>query len=72
MAVADAREPILIPAVRFGPGMIVRQVLPGIAVGAVIFPDGAQARSLGRAPSLPMGCSVAGFFESALFGGHWE
>ncbi len=39
LVVADARESILTPAIRSGPCLVVGQVLPGIAVLAVVLPD---------------------------------
>src|SRR5438874_50023 len=54
--VADSREAVLVPAVGAGPGVVVRQVLPGpILIGAIVLPDGAPG-ALGEvgAPALPV------------------
>src|SRR5262245_28637814 len=38
VVVADSRQPILSPAIRAGPCLIMREVIPGVAVVAVILP----------------------------------
>src|SRR6202034_2513642 len=37
--VAEPGQPVLAPPVRAGPGVVVRQVVPGLAVRAVVLPD---------------------------------
>src|SRR5581483_7059090 len=54
-AIADAGETVLIPAIRSGTGVVVRQVFPGVSISAVVF----AYRSPGtlaeiRPPALPM------------------
>ena len=65
VTVRDARDPVFIPAVGFGAGVIVRDVFPGSAVLAVILAYGSP-RALAEIgpPALPMGLAVPGFFES--------
>jgi hypothetical protein len=40
IAIADAGDAVLAPAVGLGPGRVVGEVCPGIAVGGVVFADG--------------------------------
>ena len=71
VTVADCRQAVLVPAVGARPGLIVRQVVPRLAVRAVVLTDRAPApvADVG-APSLPVGGAGAGVFEPAVFGGH--
>src|SRR5208283_5026694 len=53
--ITDARQPIFIPAIGARTGVIVRQVLPGIAMRAIVFADRApSALAKIRPPSLPV------------------
>src|SRR5262249_7424658 len=69
--VADAGDSVFVPSVSTRPGVIVRQILPGIAGRTVVFPDGAPGSfaEVGP-PPLPMGTLVARFFESQVFFRH--
>src|SRR5262249_48212621 len=53
--VANAGQAVLVPAIRPRPRVIVREVAPGIAAGAVVLPDRAP-RTLGevRSPPIPV------------------
>ena len=55
MPVADSSDAVFIPAIRFGAGMVVRQILPGGAAFAVIFTN-CSPRALTEvgSPSLPV------------------
>src|SRR5207253_337534 len=70
-AVADAAEPVLIPAICARAGVIVREVFPRRAVGGVVLADRAPAalREI-RPPALPMLFSAVGFGESPALGSH--
>src|SRR5580704_1082627 len=53
--VAEAGQAVLTPAVRTGPGMVVREIVPGIAVRAVVLPDRAPlALADVGAPQVPV------------------
>src|SRR5215467_9108879 len=68
MTVTDPGNAVLIPAIRPGSGVIVRQVLPGIAVWTVVLANSApRALAQVRTPSLPMRPSLPRFFQSKLF-----
>src|SRR5437773_7065726 len=69
MAVAEAGEAVFVPAVRARPSRIVRKVIPGVAVGAVILADGAPC-ALGeiRAPALPVRRAPSRLVEATAFG----
>ena len=41
LAIADAEDPVLSPAVGAGPGLVVGEVVPGVAVVAVVLADSA-------------------------------
>src|SRR6516165_9577728 len=71
MAVASPRYAVFIPAIGPGAGLIIRQVVPGIAVGAVVL----SHRSPGafadvRAPTLPVSDAVATLLQSNFFSRH--
>src|SRR5262249_20851299 len=70
--VADAREAVLVPAVRARARMVVREEAPRVAVAAVVLADGAPG-ALGevRAPTAPRRPTLRHLEESRLFsGGH--
>ena len=55
LAVADASQPIFIPAVGARTGVIVGKIFPGVSVGAVVFADRApRAFAEIRPPALPV------------------
>src|ERR1700722_4428781 len=70
VAVANARDAVLAPAVSLGPGEVVRQMFPGISVGRVVFANGGPG-PIGdiRAPAPPTVDVVGDFSESAVFRG---
>src|SRR5882724_2418967 len=71
MAVADAGDPIFIPAIGSRARVIVREVIPRRAIWAVILTHGSpSAFAYIGSPTLPMRAALAGFFESNLFSSH--
>src|SRR4029453_1241583 len=71
MAIADASKAVLVPAIRSGARVIVREVLPRVAVRTVIFADRAPgAFAEIRTPALPVRLTQSRFFESSVFGCH--
>src|ERR1700747_1167700 len=69
MAVADAGDTVLAPAVGGGGSLLVGEVCPGGAVGSVVFADGAPlAFGKIRAPALPVFLAGAIIFEANVFG----
>src|SRR4051794_35319740 len=72
MPVTDSRDPILVPPVGSGSRVIVRKILPGVAMRAVVLADrspGALAQV--RTPALPVCPLLARLFQSELFVCHW-
>src|SRR5207237_7942918 len=71
MPIAQAREAVLVPAERARARVIVRKVIPRIAVGAVVLADGAP-RPFGhvRTPALPVRAPFGGVRQTLPFGGH--
>ena len=68
VTIRDARQSILVPAVSSGTGVIVREILPGVSVRAVIFADGAPcAFAEVRSPPLPMLLARRRFRQSGFF-----
>src|SRR5205823_7575005 len=69
LAVRDAQEPVLAPAVGPAAGVVVREVLPAGAARRVILADGAPL-ALGqvRAPALPVLLAPGVFPEPEGFG----
>jgi len=73
IAIADAGDAVLAPAIGPAAGVVVRQVVPGVAVGAVVLADGPPG-SIGEigAPAAPAeGVVVVGNLQQAIvfFGG---
>ncbi len=69
-AIAEAGEAILVPAVGAAAGLVVREVVPGIAVGAVVLAHGAPgAFGEVRAPVLPVGVAVGAIAQATVLGG---
>src|SRR3989441_3413731 len=70
MAVADADNAVLAPAVGAGARMVVRKVFPSRSMRAVILADCAPL-PLGevRSPALPMHLPQPGLFETLIFRG---
>src|SRR6266404_6207346 len=69
--IADAADTVLAPAIRAGTGVLVREIIPRIAVGAVIFPHcppGALAQI--RAPKVPDSARSFILGEALLLGIH--
>src|SRR6185312_1787285 len=68
LPVADAEQPILIPAIGFGASLIVRQIVPRRAVGAVVFAHGAPgALAQVRSPALPVRREFVVLMQPFLF-----
>src|SRR5713226_4429793 len=53
LVVADAGEPVLAPAIRAAAGMVMREVVPGVAVRAVVLAHGAPLALAEIRPPLP-------------------
>ena len=73
MPVADSRDTVLVPPVGSGSRVIVRKILPGVAIRAVVLSDrspGALAQV--RAPALPMRPLLPRLFQSELFVCHLD
>src|SRR5882762_3435785 len=69
VVVGDAADPVLAPAVRARPGVVVREVLPGGAVRAVVLAHRAPfARGQVGAPAPPVGAPLPGLLEPCLLG----
>src|SRR5271157_496625 len=67
MPITDARDAVFIPAICLRARVGMRQILPGIAVGAVVFTHGSpRAFADIWTPALPMRFTFAAFFQ-ALF-----
>ena len=70
VAVADAGDAVLAPAVGLAAGQVVRQVAPGVAVGAVVLADGGPGAFADiRPPAAPAGAVVGGLADALVFGG---
>ena len=68
MAVADAGQSVLVPPISPRPRMVVRKVLPGAAVGAVVFAHRApRALAQERTPAVPVGAVRAALLHADLF-----
>src|ERR1700723_881748 len=69
MTIAEPRNAVFTPAVRPGSRMVVRQIIPGVAISAVVFADGAPL-ALGKigSPPLPMDFSLGAGFQPFGFG----
>jgi hypothetical protein len=69
--VADARDTVLVPTIGAGPGVVVRQVLPGGPMLAVVLPHGApRALAQVRPPALPVDPALPRLFQALLFSFH--
>ena len=70
MAVADAGDAIFIPAIGARAGVVVREIVPGVAIGAVIFADGAPG-ALGnkRTPAVPVPDPLVVHLQAIAFAG---
>ena len=65
IAIANAGDTVLAPAIGFAAGEFVRQIAPGVAVGAVIFADGGPgALADVRPPATPAAVIVVDFLDS--------
>ncbi len=68
LVVADTGQTILVPTVGARAGMIVREVLPGVAIFAVVFahrPPGALAEI--RPPAIPWFAALMRLAQPVLF-----
>jgi len=71
VVIGEARQPILAPPVGAGAGLVVAEVVPGIAAFAVVLADGSPlALAQVRPPLFPGGFLRARVVEADLFGGH--
>ena len=70
MAVADAGEAVLIPAIGAGARVIVGKIFPGGAVAAIVFADSAPgAFAEERPPAAPVCVALAGLLHASMFFG---
>jgi hypothetical protein len=70
-SIADAADALFALPVGLGMRVIIGEVVPGCAIGAVIFPHRAPGTFAEiRAPALPMGGPLAGCFQSTFFAGY--
>ena len=68
VAVADAGDAVLAPAVGLAAGQVVRQVVPGVAVGAVVLADGAPGAVADvGAPAPPAADIVLDLLQAGVF-----
>ena len=73
VAVADAGDAVLAPAIGLAAGQVVAEEVPGVAVGAVVLADGGPGPLADvRAPAPPRSDVVADLGESCMFGGIWR
>ena len=71
LVVGDAGQPVLAPAIGAGAGLVVGEVVPGVAVLAVIFADGPPLSFAEvRPPLFPGGFLLARCVEPVVFRGH--
>ena len=71
LVVGDAGQAVLAPAIGAGAGLVVAEVVPGVAAFAVVLADGSPlAFAEVRPPFLPGGFLGTRFVESNLFCGH--
>src|SRR5262245_6704970 len=70
LLVAEAGETVLAPAIDAAAGVVVREIIPGIAVGRIVFAHRAPL-ALGkiRPPTTPVFRTGVGGVEAGLFGG---
>ena len=73
LSVAEAGDPVLAPAIGSQVGVLEREMLPGFAVGRVVFAHGAPLafREVG-APAFPVFFAVPVFDQTLLFERHVE
>src|SRR5262249_44141216 len=65
LVVGEARQAVLAPAVRARPRLVMGEVVPGVAIGAVVLAHGAPlALAQVWAPLAPRDALLAGFVES--------
>src|SRR5208282_1725420 len=66
LAIAEAEQPVFAPSVGPAAGMVMRKVVPAIAIGGVVLADGAPLalRQIG-APALPIGGPLRVFLQAA-------
>src|SRR5947209_8465475 len=70
ITVADPGDAVLAPAIGLAAGQVVRQEVPGVAVGAVVLADGGPGAVADiRAPPPPAGRVVADLPEPLVFPG---
>ena len=68
VAVADAGDAVLAPAVGLAAGQVVRQVVPGVAVGAVVLADGGPGAVADvGAPAAPAADIVLDLLQAGVF-----
>src|SRR5262249_37642731 len=71
LVVGNAGQAVFAPAIGAGARLVVAEIIPGVAVLAVVFADRAPlAFAEVWAPLLPGGLLVVGFFQTFVFGDH--
>src|SRR5436309_1552888 len=71
LVVGDARKSVFSPAIRAGAGLIVSEIIPGVAPFAVVLAHGSPLPFAEiRAPLLPGDFLLAGLVESFVFSSH--
>src|SRR5262249_49749833 len=71
LVVGDAGQPVLAPAVGAGPGLVVGEVVPGVAAVAVVLADRPPlAFAEVRAPLLPGDLALLHLHQPVVFRGH--
>src|SRR5438045_9051656 len=69
--VADSAQTILVPPISAGASVVVREIIPGCAVRAVIFPHRAPgAFTQVRSPALPVLATITRSREPGFFSRH--
>ena len=68
VAIADAGDAVLAPAIGLAAGQVVRQVVPGVAVGAVVLAHGGPGAVADvRPPAPPAADVVLDFLQAGVF-----
>src|SRR5262249_29118637 len=71
LAVADAEQAVLAPAVGPAAGVVVREIVPGVAGGGIVLTHRPPlAFGQVRAPAFPVGLPLVCLLQAGLFGGH--
>jgi hypothetical protein len=70
-SIAEAAESVFVPAVGAAAGVVVGEIFPGLACGAIVFADGAPgAFAEVGSPVFPVGATGFGVGQALMFGSH--